>query len=118
MKAFIFSIILFCLVLATIIGNSIYLHSICADIRAITENTALYPEEKAERLCQKWEDHKTFFSFSVHEENIDRMDDLTQNLKSAIAQGNHAEIDKQIFLIKELLSEISKTEEISLQGII
>ena len=118
MKAFIFSIILFCLIIAIIIGNSIYLHSVCDDIRKITENTVLYPEEKAEQLCQTWEEHKIFFSFSVHEENIDRMDDLTQNLKSAIAQGNRAEIDKQIFLIKELLSEISKTEEISLQGII
>ena len=63
-------------------------------------------EKKALELCNTWEKHKTFFSFSVHEENIDRMDDLTQNLKSAIAQSNRAEIDKQAFLIQELLSEI------------
>ena len=118
MKAFVFSIILFLLVILAIIGNSIYLHHICREIREISESSLLSPEEKAEKICNLWEAHKIFFSISVHEKNVDRMDDLTQNLKSAIAQSNRAEIDKQIFLIKELLTEISKTEEISLQGII
>ena len=118
MKAFIFSIILFSLIILMIVGNSLYLHNICDEMREIISSEVLYSEEKAEKICEEWENHKTFFSFSVHEENIDRMDDLTQNLKSAIVQSNRAEIDKQIFLIHELLTEISKTEEISLQGII
>ena len=118
MKAFIFSIILFSLILTTIIGNSLYLHKICKEMCALTSVSDFYSEDKVLELCTTWEKHKTFFSFSVHEENIDRMDDLTQNLKSAIAQNNRAEIDKQAFLIRELLSEILKTEEISLQGII
>ena len=118
MKPFVFSIILFFLVLSIIIANAIYIHKICNEMQAISLSEKLLPEEKATLLCKKWERHKPFFSFSVHEENIDRMDDLTQGLKSAIALGNRAEIDKQIFLIQELLTKLAKTEEISLQGII
>ena len=118
MKAFIFSIILFSLILLLIITNSLYIHRTCEEIKLIAQDPVLSPKEKAADICRIWEDNKLLFSFSVHEENIDRMDDLTQGLKSAIANGDHAEINKQIFLIQELLEKFSKTEEISLQGII
>ena len=118
MKAFIFSIILFSLILLLIAANSLYVHRICKEINQIAASSSLSPEEKVANICQIWSENKTFISFSVHEENIDRMDDLTQGLKSAIAVGNRAEIDKQLFLIQELLDKFSKAEEISLQGII
>ena len=118
MKAFIFSIILFSIILLTVIANALYIHNICNKMNDIALNSNLSPEEKASLLCKEWEDNKMIFSFSVHEENLDRMDDLTQGLKSAIALGNRAEIDRQIFLIQELLEKFSKIEEISLQGIV
>lgn len=118
MKTFIFSIFLFSLIVSLIIANSLYVHRICKDMTMTAQSADLPLEEKARYLCQTWDANKPIFSFSIHGESIDRMDDLTQGLKSAIADGDRAEINKQIFLIQELLEKFSKTEEISLQGII
>ena len=118
MKTFIFSMVLFFIILLVITANAIYVHRVCDEMSAIASTPGLSPEEKATLLCKKWKDSKAIFSFSVHEESIDRMDDLTQGLKSAIAESNRAEIDKQLFLLQELLEKFSQNEEISLQGII
>jgi hypothetical protein len=46
------------------------------------------------------------------------MDDLTENLKSAVTAGDGAEFNKNRALIYELISELIRNEELSFQGII
>ncbi len=116
MKAFIFSVILFSIILSVIIINSIYIHNVCREMYEIIDSQA-DTSEKAELLCTKWDSCRHILTFSIHEEDIEKMDDLTQGLKSAVDSYDRAEIQKHLILIKKLIATFKKNEEISLEGI-
>lgn len=118
MRTFVFSVILFSLILLAITLNSIYIHCACDEMKEIISSRDVDEKVRAERLCDAWSAHKRFFSLSVHESQIERMDDVTQGLKSATANCDRADFEKHLFLLKELLEEFPSNERVSLQGIV
>lgn len=118
MKAFIFSVILFLLILLAITLNSLYIHYACDEMKEILSSHTIDEKVIAERICEAWKAHKRFFSLSVHESQIERMDDITQGLKSATANCDRADFEKHLFLLKELLNEFPSNERFSFQGIV
>lgn len=117
MKTFIFSLILFFIIILVIIFNSLYVQGFCKNINEIADSKYESDSEKAELLCNEWLSHRSVLTFSVHEEDVEQMDELMQGLKSAVTYGDRAETKKYLFLIKELIETFQKDEKISLQGI-
>lgn len=118
MKSFLFSLILFIILISIVIANSIYVHKVCESISEQLSVLSIDNPQSAEDLCTLWRSHRDLLSLSVHESKLERMDDLTENIKSAVAQGDGAEFKKALVLICELLDELAENEEISLQGIV
>ena len=118
MKSFIFSTALFFALIILVIANSIYIHKICAKISDAIKELSPDDIDRVEEICALWKKHRYFFAFSVHESQLERLDDLTQDLKSAATRGDGAEFNKNIALINDLIDELVKNEEISFQGII
>lgn len=118
MKAFIFSSILFLVLIAVIITNAIYVHSVCEDLSMILSSISEYDSDAADELCGLWQSHRALLSLSVHESLLERMDDLTEDLKSAVTNRDGAEFEKNRTLIYELITELMRNEEVSFQGVI
>lgn len=117
MKAFIIAVILFFILLFIIIANSVYLHSTCNELNDLLESMTVYDTEKASSFINIWKECRSVFSFSIHEDQLERMDDLSEGLKSAVTENDSAEFKRYKTLLKELLDEFLKNEEISFQSI-
>ena len=74
--------------------------------------------DSAKDLCNFWKKHEPIFSISIHDSHIERITELTENIKSAVTLGNGADFEKNIILLIELLEELKDNEKISFQGII
>ena len=118
MKSLIASIIIFSILLILVITNSIYIHISCDELLSISSSLTVGDEQGARRLYDVWKRHQPLYGISMHDSHVDKITELVENIKSAVTLGNGAEFDKNIILLNELLNELKKIEEISLQGII
>lgn len=118
MKSVIFSTILFSLLIALLIANSIYIHKVCDEMLDIISSLTPTDVEGAERLCSIWQKHSALFSISVHDTHIERVNELTEALKSAVAKNDGAEFKEYVSLLSQILKELKEIEEISFEGII
>lgn len=118
MKAFIFSAILFLILIIIISANSLYIRSVCQELSESLSFCSAEDEASATEFLETWKRRRFFLSFSVHEDQLERMDDLSEGLKSAVASNDGAEFKKHVSLIKELIDELQSNEELSLQGIL
>lgn len=118
MKTFIISMIIFSILIALVITNSIYIHKITDRMLALSLAISPNDFDGANNLSLFWQKHRLFFSISVHDSQIESITEIIENIKSAAALGNDAEFNKNIILLSELLEELQKIEEISFQGII
>lgn len=118
MKSLIFSAILFFSLIALVVGNSLYIHSVCNDALSILNTLSPDDEEGVSELCAFWHKHSLIFGISIHNSQIERMNELTEALKSAVAKRDGAEFQEYRSLLTELLEELQKNEEISFQSII
>ena len=118
MKAFICSMIIFSILLILIITNSIYIHKISDKLINQASSLSITDTDEIQGLCSLWQKHKLIFSISIHDAQIEKVTELTENIKSAATAGDSAEFQKNISLLTELHEELKKIEEISFQGII
>ena len=118
MKSFIGSIIIFAILIVLVIANSVYIHRSCDEMISILSSLSEKDLEGANRLSEIWKTHQIIYTISIHDSHVDKITELTEDIKSAVTLGNGAEFEKSITLLKELLLEIKKTEELSFQGII
>ena len=118
MKSFIISLIIFLFLIILIISNSIYIHKITNEMIKFSYSLSHEDAEGINKLCSIWQKHRLAFSISIRDSHIERITELTENIKSAATLGNDTEFKKNIILLCELLEELQKNEEISFQGII
>ena len=118
MKSFILSAIIFAILIILVISNSIYIHHSCDEMLSLSANLTISDINGVKALCDAWQKHKAIFSISIHDSHIDKITELTEDIKSAATQSNGAEFEKNIILLNELLDEVKKIEEISFQGIL
>lgn len=118
MKSLIFSAVLFIILITVIVINSLYIHSVCNQASEILNSISPYDERGTEKLSSLWQKHRIVFGISIHNSQIDRMNELIEKLKSAVANGDGASVYEYKALISELLDDLRKNEEISLQSII
>ena len=118
MKSLIFSAILFFSLIALVIANSIYIHSVCTDALKLLDSLSPTDHDGVSELCAFWHKHSLIFGISIHNSQIELMNELTEALKSAVAKRDGAEFQEYSSLLRELLEELCKNEEISFQSII
>lgn len=118
MRSFILSIIIFAILLTAVIANSIYIHRSCDKMAQLSLSLKETDIEGAQELSTLWQKCQPIFSISIHDSHIEKVTELTENIKSAVTLGNGAEFNKSIILLVKLLEELKQNEEISFQGII
>ena len=118
MKAFICSIIIFSVLLFLIIANSIYIHRTADKLIEQASSLSIDGTDEIQKLCSLWQSHKLIFSISMHDAQVEKVTELTENIKSAASADDSAEFQKNVTLLIELLEDIKKMEEVSLHGIV
>ena len=118
MKSFIISLVIFSLLLILVTANSFYVHGVCDEMLTDYRSLLINDIDRANRLCETWKKHRAIFSISIYDSHLEKITELTENIKSAATIGNGAEFKKNINLLTEILEELKKNEEISFQGII
>ena len=118
MRSFIFSTVILLILILLVIANSIYVHNVCNRMLNIASSLTSDDMYAAEELCDFWQKNRVLFSISIHDTHLERITELTENIKSAVNTGDGAEFSKNIILLSELLNTLKKNEEISFQGII
>ena len=118
MKSFIISIIIFLILLTLITVNIFYVHNVCDKMIELTFSISESNTDNANQLYMLWKKNEATFSISIHDAHIEKISELIENIKSAVTVGNGAELEKNITLLREILNELKKNEEISFQSII
>ena len=118
MKAVIFSAILFTILIILIVANSIYIHKVCDTMLNLLSSLEPSDVNGVEELCSIWKRHRTLFSVSVHDSRVERIDELTEKLKSAAAKSDGAEFEENVTLLSQALEELKEFEELSFEGIV
>ena len=119
MKSFIVALILFCIILACIICNGIYIKSTCNEISELCQLLWQSSDRESTSLKIKalWQKCKTQLELSIRTNEIERMTDLIESLHSSVIIKNETEIQKYCTLISEHAEDMARHESISLLSI-
>ena len=119
MKSFITVVILFALLIALIIANSIFVRSVFSKISNIS--TSIIENEhqlnQVDRILSLWSKSQDLLILSIEADEIERMNDLMESLYSACLCDNEEDIKKYCRLIKSLSDELIEYEKISFHSI-
>ena len=121
MKDFVISIILFSLLISLIIGNSLYVNN---EIKLLNEAVKSIPEIDSPE-CQKsinflrdeWQRFKKIARLSLNYSEINRMDCLIEEMNCHLRNRNVNDFENSKVMILNLLGEIVRLEEVSVDGI-
>ena len=121
MKDFIISIILFSLLISIIIGNSLYINN---EIKLLNEAVKSVPEIDSPE-CQKsinflrdeWQSFKKIARLSLNYAEINKMDCLIEEMNCHLRNRNVNDFENSKVMILNLLGEIVRLEEVSVDGI-
>ena len=121
MKDFVISIILFSLLISLIIGNSLYINN---EIKLLNEAVKSVPEIDSPE-CQKsinflrdeWQRFKKIARLSLNYSEINRMDCLIEEMNCHLRNRNVNDFENSKVMILNLLGEIVRLEEVSVDGI-
>ena len=121
MRDFIISIILFSILLALIIGNSLYINN---EIKLLNEAVKDVPEidspecqNSINHLRDEWQSFKKIARLSLNYAEINRMDCLIEEMNCHLRTKNVNDFENSKVMILNLLGEIVRLEEISIDGI-
>ena len=121
MRDFIISIILFSILLALIIVNSLYINN---EIKLLNEAVKDVPEidspecqNSINHLRDEWQRFKKIARLSLNYAEINRMDCLIEEMNCHLRTKNVNDFENSKVMILNLLGEIVRLEEISIDGI-
>lgn len=119
MRSFVAVVIIFIAVVLLVVANAAYVCAVCAELSSLAAKIEVSGDESAvERLCSRWHSERALLSLSIELDEIERMNDVTEALRSARELGNLSELRKNCRLIAELCEEFSDFERFSLNSIL
>lgn len=119
MKSLVCALIIFIILAGLVITNSFYVNKTMKNISALVlELENEMKEEKKNAVIDLWNDNRKLLSLSIEADELERMNDLIESLRSVDDQNNFSEFQKYCRLIRELALELSEYESISLEGIL
>ena len=119
MRSSIIALLLFLIIMITVIGNAIYVSTLCQDISDVAQKL---PDSEQKEICvtelkNLWNKHRLWLDLSIKLNEIERMSDLIESLDAAYKADNQAEISKYCILISELAQEFAEHEKLSFRSI-
>ena len=119
MKSLICALIIFLILTVSIFVNSFYVKNTMEHICDLT--LKLEDSENAEEknaVVVFWTDNRILLSLSIEADELERMNDLIETLRTIDVFDERAELQKHCRLIRELAAELSSYESISIDGIL
>ena len=120
-KDFIVSIILFSILVAVIIGNSIYT---IKEVNLLRDTVMSIPSIDApdcqlfiNSLRERWRNFKKIARLSLNYNEINKMDCLIEEMDCHLSTQNNNDFEHARVMILNLLGEIARLEKLSLDGI-
>ena len=119
MKSFVAVLIIFTIVLVLVTLNSLYVSNIFSKISDISARISHGREQTKEinTILEAWSRSQKILSFSIEADEIERMNDLMESLRTAYLTDNSYERSKYCRLIESLSKELMEYEKISLDSI-
>ena len=121
MKDFIISVILFSLLIALIVCNSVYIKkevNLLSDaVRSVPSIDSPDCQLLINSLRSEWRDFKKVAKLSLNYSEINKMDCLIEELNCHLYTQNNNDFEHAKIMMINLLSEIVRLEEISIDGI-
>ena len=121
MKDFIISIILFSILIAIIVCNSIYVKKEVDILRDAVRSVPTIESPDCQlfinSLREKWRDFKKIARLSLNYAEINRMDCLIEELNCHLETKNDNDFEHAKVMMLNLLGEIVRLEKISVDGI-
>lgn len=120
MKSFIFTSIIFVLLVVLIAINHNYIENVTNEMKNITEKIASSPDDcetNLEKLYNIWEKNKKIINLTTSYNVIGDVSSKLSSIKSYYESGYKIGFLKEIANLKEAISDISRLEKISIQNI-
>lgn len=119
MKSFAVSVTLFVILLAVVIANSVFLCGVFDGMSEIAASLTwdLSSQSDLDKLISLWEDNRSIITYSIEEDEIDRMNELTQSLLDSFKSSDAAAFEKYRLLLIDLCDEFSRYEKLSLESL-
>ena len=120
MRIFVFSIVIFCLIVAAVVANGIYVRSITEELRSLAgaayEKSA--PSDSLGALVEKWDRHKPFLCLSASLREIDSATEYLLKLEDAVSRGDRGAARQSYLLFCNALRDIERYEELTPENIL
>jgi len=118
MKSFWVSVLIFCLLIAIIAWNSVYIHRVCKDLTETAEALPTCGEGAAAlaALTEKWEQESTYMELSVSHHSIDKINDCLYEWQSAVRAGDEAEYERCRYLFLSVINQILRAEGVTISN--
>lgn len=119
MRSFVAVLIIFFGVILLVIANALYVCAVCKEISEIASELEKNGDgARVDELQSVWHSHRALLSLSIELDEIERMNDITESLKSSHELGNLSEFRKNCRLIVDLCEEFSNFECFSINSIL
>lgn len=121
MRSLIATIVLCCVMILAATANFIYVNHI-AD--AMTELADSLPDinepmcvEKADKLCQKWEENAPFVGLTVGFLTVDKLSEYCQTLRSCAEVGDVYGYYAALTLLQDSIDDVRRLEQFSVENL-
>lgn len=119
MKAVWTCVILLIALLLGVFGNARFIHQ--SEELLISAAEALKNEEQREAVLDDlesfWEEKRPWFSLSVSFRELDHFGEILSHLRWAHDESNESEFEKHRRLLEDVIEEITRTEQWSVENI-
>lgn len=120
MKSFIAVVIIFSVILTLVIANAFFVSSSLSRLSDLSFEMISDEEHKSnvKNIITAWQKSRYLLSFSIEADEIERMNDIIEALRTADQTNNSFEISKCCRLIIDLANELIEYEQISVESIL
>ncbi len=116
MKALIFSLVLFTLVIGLVIANAIYINRASEDIKSLALSVANGESEASDKLIERWDRQKTIMALTVGLREVDAVSEQIIKLCVASSLGNSDAVATSYALLCDAIDDITRYERLSAVG--
>lgn len=115
MRSLYISLTLFCLLIACVICNSIFIHHSADTI--LEYSTAPTDAADIDDLCDFWEKRRELIGLSVSEIKLENIDRIVVSIRCDFNSGDEASLEKDLVLLADAAEGLKRHERISLENI-
>ncbi len=121
MRSLIATIVLCCVMFLAATANFIYVNRIADAISEIADALPAIDDpmcaQKADELCQKWEENAPIIGLTVGFQTIDKLSEYCQTLRSCAEVGDVYGYYSALTLLKDSVDDVRRLERFSVENL-